>query len=323
MQDDPIQVVLGPPEHGVTRYARQLADAGGGPVQVQRQLVDAAPPAAPYHLQLTPQLVGPTPEEAAERLVEWCARSPARPTITLHDLPQPSDGAQMFPRRAACVRRWLGLARAVAVSSAHEAALVREFAPEAAPTVLPLPVDPPPDPLPPAPDGSLGVLGFIYPGKGHQEAIGAAAGREPRPPVRFLGAPSPGHEDLVAELRGTADRADVPLEVTGHLDEADWAARIARVGVPLALHRHLSASGSINSWVAHRRRPLVLRSSYAEELAALRPGTLQLIEVEEIDDAVAAALADPRRTVLPADLPLGPDTAATLTGYRRFWAAAG
>lgn len=323
MQDDPIQVVLGPSEHGVTRYARQLAEAGGGPVQVQRDLADAPPPAGAYHLQLTPQLAGRTPEEAAERLTEWISASPARPTITLHDVPQPSDGAEMFPRRAACVRRWLESARAVAVSSAHEAALLREFAPGAEPTVLPLPVDPRPDPLPAGPDGSLGVLGFIYPGKGHLEAIAAAAARPTPPPVRFLGAASAGHEELVTELRGTAERAGVPLQVTGHLDEPAWAAQIARVGVPLALHRHLSASGSINSWVAHRRRPLVLRSAYAEELAALRPGTLWLVELDQIDEAVAAALADPERTVLPAELPLGPDTADTLAGYRWFWAAAG
>lgn len=323
MQRDPVQLVLGPSGHGVTRYARQLADAGNGPRQARLQLSDAPPPAGPVHLQLTPQLLGATPEQAAERLEQWCTDRSAPVTITLHDLPQPSDGADLFARRAGCVRRWLAVTDGVAVSSRHEAALLAEFAPSARPWIIPLPVDPPPRLPAPVPDGSLGVLGFLYPGKGHAEAIAAAAVRDPAPPVRFLGAVSPGHQELADSLADSARAGGVPLRLTGHLEDADWADQIASIGVPLALHRHLSASGSINSWVAHRRRPLVARSRYAEELAELRPGTLTLIEPDELDAAVDRALSRPESTVLPGERPPGPDTAATLAAYRRFWRSVG
>ncbi|NNG19747.1 hypothetical protein HJ590_09195 [Naumannella sp. ID2617S] len=318
---DPVQVTLGPPEHGVTRYAAQLARAAGGPSQRQRALADAPPPTGPFHLHLTPALCGRTPEAAAEALLTWLDRAPTRPTVTLHDLPQPSDGHEMFGRRARCVARWLGTVAGVVVSSEHEAALLAECAPDATATVIPLPVDPPTAALANRPGDSVGVLGFVYPGKGHAEAIDAAGAQRPPAPVEVLGAVSAGHDQLLAELGARAVAAGVALRVSRHLDEAAWSAAIARVGVPLALHRHLSASGSINSWIAHRRRPVVLRGRATTELDRLRPGTLTLVEPDQVADAVAEALRDPGRTLIAPDHPLGPDTAAVLAGYRDFWAA--
>ena len=55
-------------------------------------------------LHVTDRLFGPTPEEAADAVVR--PRRSERPlVVTLHDLPQPSDGARTAARRAAAYRR--------------------------------------------------------------------------------------------------------------------------------------------------------------------------------------------------------------------------
>ncbi len=59
--------------------------------------------------------------------------------------------------------------------------------------------------------------------------------------------------------------------MTGWLDDADMAARAARVAVPVIAHRHVSASGSLASWVGWGRRPVAVRNRYVDEMAALRP----------------------------------------------------
>ena len=62
----------------------------------------------------------------------------------------------------------------------------------------------------------------------------------------------------------------------------DATDRLRRVGVGLVAHANLSASGSLNSWLAAGRRPLVRTSDYAHEMAALRPARSRLL-VNEID----------------------------------------
>ncbi len=166
-------------------------------------------------------------------------------------------------------------------------------------------------------DDGVGVLGYFYPGKGHDEALAAAvAAGVPR--LTVLGRASEGHAaDLDAFVR-RADAVGVSVEVTGWLDDADMAARVSRVAVPVIAHRHVSASGSLASWIGWGRRPLAVRNRYVDEMAQLRPGTLAVVESEALAGAIAAARADASSTwhgVAP--LPFGRADAAR--AYLRWW----
>ena len=74
------------------------------------------------------------------------------------------------------------------------------------------------------------------------------------------GGAAPGHEDLLTELEERAAAAGTQFVATGWLDDAALAAACHRVAVPVAYHRHVSASGSVNSWLAAGRRPVVVLS---------------------------------------------------------------
>ena len=93
----PLTVALGPPEHGVTRFAVDCARAAGTAlIEVTHidHLTDAltAYHGTPVHLHITDPLFGSTPDEAAGA-VESLARD--RPVaVTLHDVPQPAEGAE-------------------------------------------------------------------------------------------------------------------------------------------------------------------------------------------------------------------------------------
>ena len=81
------------------------------------------------HLHATDRLFGTGPEDAAEVVERWAAR--CRLTLTLHDVPQTSDGA-MFERRRTAYARMVAAAERVAVNSRHEQLLMAEFLPDAA-----------------------------------------------------------------------------------------------------------------------------------------------------------------------------------------------
>ncbi|WP_238695278.1 glycosyltransferase [Ornithinimicrobium flavum] len=146
------------------------------------------------------------------------------------------------------------------------------------------------------------TLGFVYPGKGLEEVIDATAlaARDPRLAgrrleVRNLGRASDGHEDLIDALAARAEAAGIRWSTSGWVDDAELPGLLAAASVPVAAHRHLSASGSIATWLTARRRPLVLSSRYADELAERLPGALNLIPVGPSDDvvpALAAAITD-------------------------------
>jgi hypothetical protein len=137
------------------------------------------------------------------------------------------------------------------------------------------------------------VAGFVYPGKGHEEVIRAAARQPSAPAVIAMGAASAGHTDLVADLRQLASRLGVRFEVTGPLTDPQMAEALAAVAVPLVPARRVSASGSLMSWLAAGRRPLVAAGAYAREVAELCPGAVHLYEPGELDSLVARALMDP------------------------------
>ncbi len=303
-------LVVGPPEHGVTSYAARMAQASAG----CSERVDLPDPGPPVDLDdrrvlvhFTDRLFGPDAVSAARRLVVLTARA-ERLTVVLHDVPQASDGRPREQRSEGYLRV-CAAADAVVVNSDHEALLLRALARcrgEAFAAdlgrrthVVPLPVPRPPldlpDPVPDAPP-TVATLGFVYPGKGLEEVIDAAATLTPPPRVVNLGRASAGHDDVVAQLTRRAERCGVEWSTTGWLPDDALLARLRSVTVPVAAHRHLSASGSINSWLGAGRRPVVTRSRYAQELARRLPGALTL--VDHLAPAIARALTDPACTWL-------------------------
>jgi hypothetical protein len=301
-------LLRGDPRHGVDRHAQALAARLDRvrPVAIDR-----------VHLHFCDRLWGDSPEAAAA-LVEQVAAA-RRVAVTLHDVPQPSDGTAL-PRRVAAYRRVAAVARGVAVSSRHEATLLaRHTEPGLAPLVVPLPIDPLAAPQPGPVDDDVALLGFVYPGKGHAEVLAALGSLADPPPLTVLGGAAPGHDAEVAVLAAQAAAAGVPLAVTGYLEDADQRRRILRAGVPLAAHRHVSASASITAWIAAGRRPLVPADPYTREMAALRPGTVTLYEPGELLPAIARARQDPASTWLGADAVLAPGLRETTAAYLAWW----
>lgn len=318
----PAHLLLGPPRHGVRRIAGELADA----VRATRTESWSEAAGHPHvHLHLNDTLV--RHDDGLAALAGLAART--RVTVTLHDLPQQGDGHGFEPRRNT-YRRVLRLVHGWAVSSRHELDLAHEhLAPREPGLVAPLPVLR----LAPARRGSVvddltstptaAILGFVYPGKGHRELIAAAAGLGPGrgPHVLALGTPAPGHEDLAAALAAEARAGGVELTVTGYLDEPTKAALLERVTVPVCGHRNVSASGSTNEWLAAGRRPLVRDGRYAQEMAALRPGTVRLYEDAGLASALAGALDSPGSTRLSPETDTRPHLEDTAAAYLRWWHA--
>ena len=317
-----VHLVVGPPRHGVTRLAAQIAeyleattatfeDAGG---LFDAVVADTAVfRTARCHLHFTDGIFGSNPESAASR-IEQLSMQVAGLGVTLHDLPQPSDGPKNHLRRADAYRRVMAVSDRVVVNSEHERDLLIEsglypgppgeevWAPEL--FVVPLPVDRYADfeDVPLAMDGNrtLGVFGYLYPGKGHAEAIELAARLPGRPTVLALGQVSEGHDDLARELTDHARSLGIDFQITGYLPEDQLADQLSSVTVPLCLHQHISASGSMGSWIAAGRRPLCWDSRYTREMAGLRPGSLHVCAPEQLEDAARRALSDPGFTTVIA-----------------------
>jgi hypothetical protein len=250
--------------------------------------------------------------------------------VTLHDVPQPTDGPA-FQARAAAYGGIVRASLAWATNSWHEHALVgRWCAADARGTVIPLAV---PQSAAPAADSArvavapvIGVFGFVYPGKGHRQVVRAAAAlRRGGAPVRVrvLGDAAPGHGDEVEELLRTGRALGVPVEVTGRVPETDLSDALRQVAVPVAAHRNVSASASVNSWIAAGRRPLVRNGDYAREMAALRPGTMTLFDDGTLVSRLEEALLRPATTWIASGTDLGPRLEDTAAAYRAWWASVG
>lgn len=316
----PRQLTPGDPRHGVVRFAAELAQSVGAPgvAWPERRLGGTR-----VHAHFTDRLWGADPEAAAAAVERLAAE--ASLTVTLHDLPQASDGPTRLPRRVACYRRVVRAASAVACSSAHEAALLRDVVgADVASAVIPLPVTAAaPEATRPPADHEVALLGYIYPGKGHAEAIAAVAGLASAGKaglgVTALGRASAGHEAELAQLVADAAARGVRLTVTGYLGEAALLERCRRAAVPLVAHRHVSASASLNSWVAAGRRPLVPDGRYARELAALRPGTIAIHPPDERAAAIDRARHDPASTWWGPEASLGPDLRDVADAYVAWW----
>jgi hypothetical protein len=338
MHPPPLLLVVGDPGHGVTAYARDLAAAttlvdprvrvAWAPDAENAARIAAS--AERVHLHVTERLFGATPEAAAEAIERLGVRGGL--TLTLHDVPQASDGTPL-PRRIAAYERMLRAADGAVVNSIHERLLVAEHLDTAhEPEVIPLAVraDRPAAAVAPPRDGDLvvGLAGYVYPGKGHAAAVRAAAsavaalpaGERPRRVVvRAIGGASRGHEGDIAPMRAHAEGLGVEFEVTGFLDDADFARHIREVGIPLAAHEHVSASRSLLDWGEAGRRPLVVRSRYAEESALLRPGTLELYDPDDLAGALLHAWRNPESTVLAPDIPLAHTLRDAARAYLAWW----
>ena len=177
-------------------------------------------------------------------------------------------------------------AAGVVVSSEHERDLLHRCGIRPARlAVIPLPLDAAPSaaPAPPGPRPAhgpreIGMLGYVYPGKGHDEALGVLHHLPPDVGLTVLGAPSPGHEHLVDELHASAAASGRRLRVSGWLPDEDLVAAARAVDVPVAWHRHISASGSIGSWLTAGRRPVVPVHPWTVELERRCPGALLLAD---------------------------------------------
>lgn len=281
-------MVPGPDRHGVVVHGLVVAQATGA--EVVRDLRPVR--ADVVHVQFTDALFGPDIGSAAAAFEQWRATVDAPVVVTLHDVPGADGDAGRDARRAAGYARVVRASDAVVVSAQHEADRlggVGHVVP------LPVPVLAAPGPRPAwAEVVTLGVLGFVYPGKGHDTALEVAAQLGVR--VVAAGGASPGHEPLVQELHRQADRLGVALHVTGSLSEPDLHAAARAVTVPLAAYRTLGASGSIATWHAAGRRPVVSPSDWTADLDRRWPGC-----VRTADDLVAAvreALDEPGSTWL-------------------------
>lgn len=329
-------LVLGEASHGVARLALQLTPGaprtlapalrGTDDARAVRALLPPADEAPCLHLHLTDPLLGPDPVAALVELTRG-----RRVAITLHDVPQPEEGAARFARRAAVYAGLASAAELVLVSSAHEAAGLAAIggvaaegpgagvpAPGArtvgrassgvvADAVLPLPIDARRVPAAPEPEPTVGVLGWVHPGKG-LDALAVAIAATGRPATLVaLGGVAAGHEGLDDELARGCAALGVGFRCTGYLDDMSLLHEAARVAVPVCPHRHVSASGSMGSWLSAGRRPIVVDGAYARELEARAPGALHL--TDDLAGAVAAALDDPSSTLLPPGLAVGPTTA--------------
>lgn len=346
----PVVVTHHDPQHGVATYAAQIAatveartgrhlslDVADLLEVPDADTVEVTVPRA--HLQFTDRLWGPSPSAAAD-VVEDLADATAL-TVTLHDLPQPSDGERNLRRRGEAYGRVVAAARGVVVNSEHERSLLREWVGFDGPVeVIPLPVDRHPLTGPrPEPDGDVAVIGFFYPGKGHAEVVAAVAGLgaarhdagdrdgsgATRPEadatgVVALGRASSGHEAELQQLVDEAAALGVPFGATGYLDDATLLDRARRASVPVAAHQHVSASGSIATWIAAGRRPLVPDTRYSREMATLRPGTLTLYPDDGLAAAIATALADPASTWLDDDARTLPGLDEVADAYAAWWA---
>jgi hypothetical protein len=317
----PLHLVPDDARHGVAQHARDIARASGCAVSA----VVPKAWAEPLHLHFTERLWGPDPERAAARVAELAGAH--RLSVTLHDLPQASDGARSQPRRAAAYARVVAVARGVVCNSLWEAELLAGLGGHSAPSVIPLSVGPlwgpPPTHLGAGGRPVIGVLGFVYPGKGHREAIDAA-GACARTlgtgvDVIALGAVSDGHAPDADALRARARALGVGFAVTGYLPADELMAAARRVTVPLAAHQHVSASGSIGSWLTAGRRPLVVDSRYAREIDALRPATIRRYEPNHLVRAVLDTVSDPRASWLTAETDLRPGPPETAAAYRQWW----
>jgi hypothetical protein len=161
----------------------------------------------------------------------------------------------------------------------------------------------------------VGIFGYLYPGKGHREVLDELTGMDPAPTVMAIGRASDRHADLPDELSAVATRNGLSVRCTGYVADAQLAQQLRAVTVPVAPHTHISASGSINSWISVGRRPLVPAGRYVAELDSRMPGAVWIYQPGELRRKVEWAFAHPELTWLPPDVVVGPTTELVAARY--------
>jgi glycosyltransferase involved in cell wall biosynthesis len=326
----PALIVTPDAQHGVSQYSSAVASAverlTGVSLQLSSMALSADVVPARTHIHFTDRLWGSSPEEAADRIEALAARTAF--TVTFHDVPQASDGEVNFARRSECYRRVLAASQGAVFNSLHEVDVLRDFTdPTGRAHVIPLPVDRHvPGGARPEPDGSVAVLGFYYPGKGHLEVLRAVARVADttswKPTLSFLGRASAGHEGDLDRLASLADRLGVALDVSGYLDDDELIERSRRASVGVAAHRHFSASGSINTWIAAGRRPLVVDGRYVREIAERRPGTVTVLDsTRDLAAGIVEALSNPGSTWVHETAVTSPSVSDVASAYIAWWEA--
>ena len=260
----------------MTVYAEQLAAAVGAEVIRMEMFNPAETPdlGEPVHVTFTDHLFGSTPDEAVRAVLNYIADRPL--SLSLHDIPQPQEGYERCVKRRAAYEKLAAAATLVTVNSHSEAAFFDGTATD--PLIIRLPIPRIDSPFRPEP-GTVGILGFIYPGKGHEDLIAALTGTGYR--LRFLGGVSTGHEEWARSLARHAD-------ITGWLTDEELAEQAGRIEVPVCAHRHYSASGSLMTWLGAGRNVLASDSPYTREIAAWLPGRITLVQPGQWQDAIAA-----------------------------------
>ncbi len=324
----PVHLVPGQPRHGVSRYAGQVAEAVGATVSLG---VPWAPEQDDVQVHFTDRLWGESPDRAVDEVLD--AVGARRLWVTLHDVPQASDGAAL-PGRCRAYGALLDQADAWATSSHHERHLVAEHigarGHDGGGAVIPLPIvgrrEARGRRTRQGEATTVGVAGFFYPGKGHREVVDAvasltSAGGRRLIHVVALGGAAPGHEADLTELIGYAEGRGVSLTSTGWLSDTAMDEAMAGVDVPVVAPRHLSASGSLNSWIAVGRRPVVTASDYTREMESLRPGCHLLVEDDPsaLAAVVGRAIEDPSLTRLPPGHVIPHMMADAAEAYRTWW----
>ncbi|QNK80304.1 hypothetical protein [Nakamurella sp. PAMC28650] len=303
------------------------------------------------HLQANDWLFTDRTHRAEEAVLDLAALLRIRRivlSLTLHDLPQQAVSRELFLRRARSYAAMAGAAVGVVVSSEHERLLLEEAAAilgsvdgpavvgQRMPPVevIPLPVRTGPRNGPDDRPGHrrearaagpvhasapvMGVLGFIYPGKGHREVLEELASTRTPVALVAIGRPSDGHAAMLPDLIDLGRRLGIEFTSTGFVPDGALAAHLRGVAVPIAPAPHVSASASVNSWIAAGRRPLVPASRYAQELCDRMPGAVRIYEPGELCAAVESALADPSLTYLPPGFRPHPDRTEAASRYLRW-----
>lgn len=318
-------LVPGPGSHGVTRHALGLLSRSplahhhvlrhDGTAASARAWLGGSLPEDWLHLHLTDHLLAPTAGECAEVVADLAARRPL--SLSLHDLAQPADGPGRHERRRRAHATMASRARGVVVASEHERRLLQQALDAEGLTsggpleVVPLPLHATSRPAEPErrTPPRIAVFGYVFPDKGHADALEALAD-VPGAEFHVLGAPSPGHDEVVADLLRRGRELGRRVQVHGYVPENAVDALLRSVEVPLAPRVHVSASGSIGSWLAAGRRPLVPTGAYVDELEARCPGALLRYgpgtDLPDLTAAIRAACSKPELTWLDG-IEIGPD----------------
>lgn len=167
------------------------------------------------------------------------------------------------------------------------------------------------------PDIDIAIVGFIYPGKGHEQALRALTGLPSSVGLKAIGRPADTHDAMTGQLMSLARSLERRFTVIGFLAEPALLAEMRSTTVPVAAHHRIAASGSICAWLGAGRRPLVPDGPWTRELQARCPGSVTLYRAtgEGLADAIAAVIGDPSSTWLAPHAMVGPDPAEAAALY--------